>query len=544
LPAKKPDRQAVYDALKKEAAIDDETISLIEQNHQKSAAPFVLKNSLDQDTKLLYKERLSGLPGVSVEDAPVRLYANLPSLGLILGYVGAVSKSDVSAGASLDAQVGKTGIEQHYNALLSGVLGHQKAEVNALGKIHALIPQSGLDQPKTGQTLRLSLDSTLQNSVAQALQHAIDRRTKEFGHQNDNLGLGAVILDIHTGAVKAMVSLPSYDANVFNGGISQADYQKLLTTPGNPLFNEVTAGQFASGSVIKPLLAAAALQEGVINANTQMDTPAELCVGKICFPDWKNHVHTDTRTAIATSNNIFFYAIGGGWPDRNIKGLGIERMDAYLSKFGLGKPVGIDIPGEQGGLIPSPEWKQKIYKEKWFIGDTYNTAIGQGYTLVTPLQMASATAAIANGGTLWQPSLAWSTIDPDTNEETLLPHTAVRESVVSSANLQIVREGMMKTTQPGGSANPLHNLKTCTAGKTGTAQFGSNGQTHAWYIGFAPCDNPQIAFTVYVGGGGESFTSSVPVAEEILRAIYNEPLAEGQALSSEPKGISEFSGER
>ena len=545
LPSKKVDRQAVYATLQKEAGIDADTIALIEQNWQAGAAPLVLKNNLDQDTKLLYKERLGDLPGVSVQDAPVRLYATLPSLGQLLGYVGAVSQKDVNAGASLDAQVGKTGIEQHYNTILSGIPGHQKAEVDALGKVRELLPQNGLAQAQTGQTLKLSIDSDWQKIVAQALQHSIARRTTEFGNQNDNLGVGAVILDVHTGAVKAMVSLPDYDANSFSGGISQADYKNLLATPGNPLLNEVTAGQFASGSIIKPLIASAALQEGVITANTQMDTPAQLCVGKICFPDWKDHVHTDTRTAIATSNNIFFYAVGGGWPDRNIQGLGIDRMDTYLSKFGLGKPLGIDIPGEQGGLVPSPAWKQKTYNQKWFIGDTYNTAIGQGYTLVTPLQMANATAAIANGGTLWQPSLAWSTIDPITGKETLLPHTVLQQTIASSENLQTVREGMEKTTQPGGSANPLHNLTVCTGGKTGTAQFGNNGQTHAWYTGFAPCDNPQIAFAIYIGGGGESFTSSVPVAEEILRAIYNDPVAPGQPLSSEPKpGPNDFSGER
>jgi penicillin-binding protein 2 len=545
LPNKKSDRQAVYAQLKQQAGIDDDTITLIETNWKKSSAPLVLKNNLSQDTKLLYKERFASLQGVTVEDAPVRLYSPLPSLGQLLGYVGTVSQSDVNAGATLDQHVGKTGIEQHYNAMLSGIPGHQKAEVDALGKVRALLPQEGLDLAKTGQTLTLSLDSDIQKSLAQALQHGIDRRTKEFGPQ-DKLGVAGVVLDVHTGAIKAMVSLPDYDANLFSGGISKDDYQNLLSNPGNPLLNEAIAGQFASGSIIKPLMASAALQEGVITGDTQMDTPAALCVGKTCFPDWKNHVHTDTRTAISTSNNIFFYAIGGGWPDRNIKGLGIDRMDTYLHKFGLGNPTSIDIPGERSGLVPSPGWKQKNQNEKWFIGDTYNTAIGQGYTLVTPLQMADATAAIANGGTLWQPSLGWSTTKPDTGEETLLPHTSLQQDLISPENLQIVREGMMKTTQPGGSANPLHNLTVCSAGKTGTAQFGTNGQTHAWYIGFAPCDNPQIAFAIYVGGGGESFTSSVPVAEELLRALYNDPLQPGQPLSSEPRtgSVGEFSGER
>ena len=546
LPSKKADRQKVYDALQKQAGVDPDTITLIENNRRQSiSGVIVLQNNLDKDKALLYKEQLGTFAGVVIQQEPVRLYTNLPSLGQLLGYVGSVTKSDVASGATLDQQVGKTGLEAHYNNVLTGQPGHQKVEVDAYGKVRDTLPQSNLDAAKTGQTLRLSIDSNLQKSVATALQNELNRRTQRLGPM-DNLGAAAVVLDPSTGAVKAMVSLPDYDANLFSGGISKDAYNQLLTNPAHPLFNQNIQGQYPSGSIIKPLIASAALQAGVITGNTQMDTPAALCIGKTCFPDWKTHGHTDTRTAIATSNNIFFYAVGGGWPDKNFNGLGIDRINQYLSQFNIGSSTGIDLPGEASGVLPNPTWKQKMFNQKWYIGDTYNTSIGQGYTLVTPLQMAVAAAAIANGGTVWQPHLAEATVDPITGREVPTPLIALHKDFISDSNLQIVREGMQKTTQPGGSAHALQNLNFCSAGKTGTAQFGTSGQTHAWYTGFAPCDHPTLAFSIFIGGGGESYESSVPVAEEIMRAAFNDPLAPGQQLSSAPKiGIADpFSGER
>jgi penicillin-binding protein 2 len=352
-----------------------------------------------------------------------------------------------------------------------------------------------------------------------------------------------VVMDPTTGAIKAMVSLPDYSNNLFADGISKVDYQKLLDDPADPLLNRATQGTYAPGSTLKPLVASAGLQAGVIGPDTQMNTPAAIQIGSFSFPDWKTHGQTNTRKAIAESNNIFFYAVGGGWQERGFTGLGIDRLSEYLQKFGLGNKTGIDIPGEATGLVPTPAWKEATQKEKWFIGDTYHSSIGQGYDLVTPLQMATSVSAIANGGTLWKPSIAWSTVDPTSGTETVLPHPTAATSIIDAANLQVVREGMRQTVVSG-SGRPLNNLKVTSAGKTGTAQVGTQGQLNAWYTGFAPYDHPTLAFAILIEGGGESFYSSVPVAEEILRGAFNEPLEPGQQLFANTQVPADYAGER
>lgn len=543
LPTKKVDRQKVYDLLKNKAGITDDTIKIIEENRLKSPEVFSIKTHLTQDESLLYKEWFSETPGVVIQEAPIRSYADLPSLGQIVGYVGQPSESEVTSKQyQLNQLVGKTGIESVYNSELFGTEGKQKAEVDAFGEIVHILPESGDTQAKPGQTLKLSIDSRLQKIVADALTHELERRTTKLGKM-ESMGASAVVLDPSTGAVLAMVSLPDYNANLFAKGISSKDYQSLIANPANPLLNRTTQGQYPSGSVIKPLIAGAALQDKIVTPDYSVYTPESLYIGQYRFPDWKLHGQTNIRKAIAESNDIFFYALGGGWPEKNIKGLGIERLNAYLRQFGLGGKTGIDLPGEADGLLPTPEWKQQQVGEPWYIGDTYHSSIGQGYTLVTPLQMATSTAAVANGGTVWQPQLGWSLTDPNTGKETLLPHKSTNNQFISSQNIEVVREGMRQTVLTG-SARPLNTLKVTSAGKTGTAEFGTNNQTHAWYTGFAPYDNPQIVFSIMIEAGGESFYSSVPVAEEILRGYFNEPLAPGQKLSADTGiGLSEFQGE-
>jgi penicillin-binding protein 2 len=542
LPAKRVDRQAVYAFLQKKAGIDDKTISLIENNRSRNPEVFPIKTGLTKDESLLYKEWFGDTPGVVTQEIPIRSYAALPSLGHLLGYVGSAStQSELDSGLTLGQQVGKTGLEQVYTNTLSGTPGKQRAVVNAFGEIVNNLASPDV-QAKPGQTLKLSIDSDLQKITTDALTHELERRQKKFGDLKQ-LGASAVILDPTTGAVKAMVSLPDYDPNTFAQGISQKDYSTLVDNPANPLLNRTIQGEYPSGSVIKPLIAAGGLQSGVIKPDTQLVTPEAIYVGNFRFPDWKTHGLTNTRKAIAESNDIFFYAVGGGWKDQGITGLGIDTMNSYLRSFGLGTSVGIDLPSETSGLIADNAWKEKNIGEPWYIGDTYHSSIGQGYTLVTPLQMAVSTAAVVNGGTVWQPKIAWSELDPLTGHETLLPHTVLKKDFISTQNLQVVREGMRQTVQTG-SAHPLNTLKVTSAGKTGTAEFGNKGLTHAWYTGFAPYENPEIVFSILIEGGGDSYYSSVPVAEEILRNYFHDPLAPGQKLNSEPDLTnSEFQGE-
>lgn len=538
LPISKAGRAVVGAQLKAKAGIDDATINFIVDHGRESPNPFAIKTNLSQDDSLLYKEWFANTPGVILQDVPIREYADLPSLGQIIGYVGqATSSSDASQNYTPDQRIGRAGIEEFYNNNLLGTAGKQKAEVNASGQIVRQLADNGDSQPKPGQTLTLSLDSTLQKTVASALNEAITERTQIFGADlTAKLGASAVFMDPSTGAIKAMVSLPDYSANLFADGISQADYQQLLTNPANPLLNRAIQGLYPSGSTVKPLIAAAALQAGIIDPNRVITTPDAIFIGQYRFPDWKSHGQSAMRQAIAQSNDIYFYAMGGGLADQNITGLGIERLDQGLTAFGLGEKTGVDLPAEAAGLVAGPDWKKKNTGQSWFIGDTYHQSIGQGYLLVTPLQMAMATSAIANGGILYKPQLGWSLTDPSTNSQTLLPHTVLNSHWISPQNIQVVQQGMEETTQPGGTAQLMGKLTVVSAAKTGTAQFGTDNLTHSWYIGYAPVVNPKIAFAVLIEGDGnvsEATEGSEPVVEEILRSYFNEPLAPGQALSTQ-----------
>lgn len=542
LPGKRVEREKVYTALRGKAGISPETITLIEDNRLKSPEIFAIKTNLSQEEGLLYKEWFGAMKGPVMMEIPVRIYTDLPSMGHLLGYVGSVDEEDVARGFTLDQRIGKSGLEKVYHQELTGQPGKQKAEVNALGEIVRAFSVTLDTQPQPGKTLQLSLDSNLQQIVADALHHELERRTKKFGEQKD-LGASAVVIDPTTGAVRAMVSLPDYSANSFGQGISQKEYEKLINNPANPLLNRTIQGQYPPGSSIKPSLAAAGLQDGIISVNTTMTTPEAIMIGQFRFPDWKLHGLTNTRQAIAESNDIFFYAVGGGWEERQFKGLGIERMNHFFDLFGFGKKSGIDLPGEYSGLLGDPKWKKEQRQEDWYIGDTYHSAIGQGFTLATPLQMANATAAIANGGTLWKPTLLWSITDVSKQEKHTLPRLALQQNFIDQGNLKTVREGMRQTVESG-SARPLRTLKVTSAGKTGTAEFGTKGMTHSWYTGFAPYENPELAFAIVIEGGGDSYYSAVPVAEEILRNYFGDPLAPGQKLNSEPDlSNPEFRGE-
>ncbi len=244
-------------------------------------------------------------------------------------------------------------------------------------------------------------------------------------------------------------------------------------------------------------------------------------MGSWKFPDWKTHGPTDVKKAIAESCDVFFYALGGGWGE--ISGLGEEKIERYGKMFGFGAPTGIDLPGELDGNLPNKNWKFKKFGEKWYIGDSYHEAIGQGFVTVTPLQLASMTATIANRGTYYQPKVAEKIIDPETGEESPVEPEIVDKNFISQKNIEIVREGMHQTVfGPAGSGRSLASLPVETAGKTGTAQFGSEEKTHSWYISFAPFDDPQIAMAVLIEGGGEGHSWAVPATKEIYQWYFGD----------------------
>lgn len=449
--------------------------------------------------------------GVAVVTTPQRAVASEhgenESLAHVIGYVGRVTEDDLAPRdtpyTSIDI-IGKNGLEFMYESLLRGQHGRRDIEVNALGEEQKVFAETS---PVPGQHLWLSLDADLQSVAEQALERALQRAQVKRG--------AVVVMDPRNGAIVSLVTLPTFDANAFNAGLKPEEYQALVNDPDRPLFNRVVQGLYPSGSTIKPIIAAAALAEGVVSANTTFLSTGGIRIGQWFFPDWRGGGHgaTDVRKAIAQSVNTYFYIVGGGY--QNTVGLGIEKLGKWASIFGLSQRTGIDLPNEADGFFPTPEWKKKAKNESWYIGDTYHVSIGQGDVLVTPLQVANYTAAFANGGTLYEPHMLAEIVSADGKQRTKVEPKIIREQTASPDIIQIIREGMRETVVSG-SARSLSLVPIPLAGKTGTAELGGDHTPHAWFTGFGPYESPELSVTVLVEEAGEGSSHAVPVAREIF----------------------------
>ena len=430
------------------------------------------------------------------------------TLSHILGYVGKLSPSELETyykqGYLPSDSIGKIGIEKIYENYLRGTYGEKRIEVNAQGREQQVLAEK---DPTAGSNLILSIDLKMQNK----LEELISAKLKEIDKQKAS----AIVLDPRNGEILALVSYPGFDNNDFSGGISKDKYSEYLNNENRPLFNRSISGTFPSGSVIKPGFASAALQEGIITQNTSLLSTGGLRIDKWFFPDWQagGHGTTNVRKSLAQSVNTFYYYIGGGYGD--FTGLGVDKMNEYLKKFGFGKVLGIDLPAEANGFIPTPQWKQREKKEPWYIGDTYNYSIGQGDFLTTPLQIADMTASIANGGTLYTPHVVKTIVNPETNKREDIKVEIINENFIDPANLTTVRLGMKDCVEYG-SCRILANLPFDVGAKTGTAQWSQTKDTHSWFTSFAPFENPEIVVTMLIEEGGEGSGS----AEQTVNEFY------------------------
>ena len=270
---------------------------------------------------------------------------------------------------------------------------------------------------------------------------------------------------------------------------------------------------------IKPLIAAAALQEKIITPQGTILSQGGIAIDRWFFPDWKSGGHglTNLKKALSESVNTYFYTIGGG--DEDFTGLGIDRINEYAKQFGLNQTLNIDIPGERPGFLPTKSWKETVKQESWYIGDTYHLSIGQGDLLVTPLQIANLTAIIANGGVFYRPHIAQTWRQSDGTIVDSFKPTIIRKSFIDPRHLQAIREGLREAVLSG-SAQGVNGLPVSVAGKTGTAEFGNQGKTHAWFTAFAPYESPEIAMTVIIEGGGEGHASALPVVKRGLLEYF------------------------
>ncbi len=503
LPEKTADRKKEADSAAVILGMDAGNVEAeIENQNQKSLEPVLLKENITQDQALILSEK--ELAGITIQNTAIRNYENSAIFAPIIGYDGKITQEELNRnqGYGMTDYIGKTGLEKQYESDLRGVNGAKQVEVDSAGNIKKDL---GLINPQPGDDLVLNIDAGLQKKLYDSLNGILEKTGTKTA--------AAVAIDPRNGGVLAMVSLPSYDNNLFARGIASSDYKSLISDKNLPLFNRATSGEYPPGSTLKPAVAAAALSEGVITPTTIIDGHGgSLNIGNFHFGDWTVHGPSDVRTAIAQSNDVFFYTVGGGYG--NIQGLGMSRMKKYENLFGFGSPTGIDLPNESAGFIPDEQWKWDTFHEKWYIGDSYHCAIGQGFVTVTPLQLANYTAAIANGGILYSPRLVSQIKKSDGTVDYVQPKI-IRKDFISPDVMQVVREGMRQTVTDG-TAQPLKTLPIAVAGKTGTAQFGEGGkQEHGWFISFAPYDNPTIAMAILVEGGGEGFSSAEPVAKDV-----------------------------
>ena len=520
-------------------------LSILEEAELAPYRPALLKSDVPRDVAMILEEEHLDWPGVLVQAEPVREYLYGPLLSHVLGYIGPIPQEQAETYSNLGYDlnqdlVGLTSIEYSFEQELRGKGGQKLVEVDVAGRE---IRTVGEPQPAVpGHSLRLTIDLDLQQVMEESLQRQLQASFRKQGV--------AIAMNPKTGEILGLVSLPSYDNNAFTGGISSEALTELHEDPDHPLVNHAISGMFPPGSTFKIVPASAGLEEEVITDATRLYCGGILWLPNRYYPEdpslaqpfycWIHHDYHGRHgslnliPALGQSCDIYFYQVGGGYRDQ-FKGLGEERLGYYAELFGFGERSGIDLPAETPGLVPTVKWKRVNYSESWVTGDTYNMSIGQGFVLSTPLQVLNATAAVANGGTLYRPQLVQEIVDSDGTTVQAFTPDVIRQIPVSSENLELVRQGMRYAAAgAAGTARSIHVPGVAVAGKTGTAEYfidrnkdgvpdrdrEGNLPTHAWFTAFAPYNDPEIAVVVFVFGGGEGSATAVPVANDVLNYYF------------------------
>lgn len=424
-------------------------------------------------------------------DTVGRLYVKESGLGHLMGYVGLPTKEEIQASSTLSAVdlVGKAGVERKYNSLLTGVDGKKIIEVNVKGEIQSeYLYEPGL----SGHNLKLSVDSRVTKKFYESIKKlAFDHKYKA--------GAG-VIMDVKSGEIIAITSYPEYEPEILSRGEDRKAINEYLNDTNMPFLNRAVAGLYVPGSIVKPIFALAALNEGIITPEKNIYSKGYISIPNPFFPDkqsifrdWRAHGYVDMRRALAISSDVYFYAIGGGYEDQ--KGMGIGKLEEYARMFGLGSKTNIGLDKEGEGVIPSPRWKAENFDgDKWRIGDTYISSIGQYGFLVTPLQMAKVAAAFATDGKLINPTIFHR--DGDYSSE----YTQID---IPKEMFKVAKEGMRRgVTDSDGTARALNIPYVTVASKTGTAELGVTKKlVNSWGVGFFPYEKPRYAFAIVMEKG-------------------------------------------
>jgi len=454
---------------------------------------YILKD-LDNKQVIVLKTRLNELTGFNLEKKNIRKYDNGYAFSHLVGYV------------SKDDETGKDGIEKEYEDILKENPGIKKYERDALGNV---LSEELVKDPESGKSLVLNIDKKLQEKSSEVLKSVVDEVNAAGG--------SIIAMNPKTGEVMALVNYPSYDNNFFSYNFTSEDYQELLNSKDVSFFNRAIAGEYPMASTIKPLLATAFLEEKIIDPDTKINCAGEIELSDGSFKkDWTSHGPTDMRKSIAESCDVYYYALSGGY--KNIKGLGIDKIDEYLYKYGLESKTGIDLPGESTGFVPTPEWKKDKKSTIWYPGDTYNISIGQGYLKVTPIQVLTAISSIANGGKIMKPQIVKGIVDDNKNVIEIFEPEIINEDFISKENIKVVQEGMRQTVlSPKGSAPSLQTLPITLAAKTGTAETGTGNTYHNWIVVYGPYEDPDIAMIVLM----EHVSSFGGITQKVVREVLN-----------------------
>jgi penicillin-binding protein 2 len=475
--------------------------------------PLVVQKGISYEQAVELLESQYNLPEVEVSPLTMRWYPEGKIFAHVLGYVGQISEEELkayrrktqetsiveAAPVALQARyagtdfVGKNGLERQYERYLHGMPGGEQVEVTPVGRRVRTLQHI---EPTPGARLILTLDARLQRRAYELLQ----------GHRG-----ALVALDPRTGEVLACVSQPSFDPNLFVPRIPASVWRTLLNDPRAPLNNRAVQSAYAPGSIIKPFFALAGLETGVLTTRSGITCAGGYSAGRRFFGCWRRHGAVDFYRSIALSCDTFYYITA--------QKLGPERLARWARAFGLGATTGIDLPHERKGLVPDPDWKRATHKQPWFGGDTLNYGIGQGYLLTTPLQMAVATMGIANRGILYRPQLVRQIIAPDGKVLYTAQPEVIHRVQASPAHWDAVIEGMVQVVERG-TARRARLAGITIAGKTGSAEFRKGGKPHAWFIAFAPAENPRVALCVMAEEAGHGGEIAVPIATEWLKTFF------------------------
>jgi len=473
--------------------------------------PVVLASGISRDQLEYFEENSLHLTGIEIEVKPVREYPEGSFASHLLGYIGEISEKELSLSEFAEYNsgdyMGKSGIERSYEQFLHGEDGGRQIEVDARGRYLRTVSET---HPETGQSVMLTIDKDLQTAAEKAL---------------GDKAAAAVAMDVNTGEILAFASAPAFDPALFSGRMPPEQWEAYLQDKRHPLENKALKGQYPPGSTFKIITALAGLAEGLIDDNTVVNCKGEYQLGKNKFRCWnkKGHGNVNLKGAMRESCDVYFYTLG--------ERLGVDRIAKYARLFGLGEAMGIGLENEKSGFVPTADWKEKKFGKKWYKGETLPVSIGQGYLLMTPIQLATMAAGVATDGRIYRPHLVKKIIDRDGKTVKEFFPEVLKQVDLKPEHFRMVKEGLLAVVnEPRGTGAAARLYEVKVAGKTGTSQVVKLKETrgpvayehrdHALFVAYAPFDKPEVAVSVVVEHGEHGGGAAATVAGKILRSYF------------------------